>query len=211
MQLRNLPWEVLLLFGGVQTVLTALVGYLGKLWLERTLQSEKAKLEALLEKSIYVQKVQFDTEFKIYSDLWKAVCVVREAIIAAQIKITEQDRRVRNTPRQEDVEASRQLDSKLLEFKGLVENNRPFFAADIAKLCIELTNLAEEMKRKYMSDLRSAEANAVQEGSRDPLLDAIRIGAAQGRKMREFLDRLTAKTDEICEAIRGRLTGSAIT
>jgi hypothetical protein len=185
-----------------------------KATLQAELEQSKLQTEALLEKSIYVQKAQFDTEFKIYSDLWKGVCVVRGAILGAQRRMA--DEVIKRTSREGEVETLanvlQQLDGKVLEFKGLVEDNRPFFAADIAKLCVELIDSAEELKEKHMPNLRSAIANALPEGrTKDPLLDAVRTGAALGWTGREFLRPLTAKTDEICEAIRSRLTGSAIT
>jgi hypothetical protein len=203
MELRDLSWEVLLVFGGVQTVLTTLVGYLGKLWFERNLQSEKAKLEALLQKSVYVEKVQFDTEFKIYSELWKGVCLVREAIFAAQRKFDEEDRRIST---QREIEMLQQLDSRVQEFKGLVEHNRPFFAADIAALCVGLLGSTEELKEMQISESRPIEPTG-----KGLLIDAFATGVSRGLRGREFLRGLTVKTDEICEAIRARLTGSRIT
>ena len=41
MQITDLTFDILLFFGGIQTVLTALVGFLAKMWLTRAFQRQK--------------------------------------------------------------------------------------------------------------------------------------------------------------------------
>ena len=65
MQITDLTLDILLFFGGIQTVLTALVGFLAKMWLTRAFQRQKEdhekkmkSMEASLEQFIYMYKVQ---------------------------------------------------------------------------------------------------------------------------------------------------------
>lgn len=75
-------------FGGAGFIIIGLSSYLGKLWANIALESEKAKysreleeLKAKLnkeinelnkscEKALYISKVQYDNEYKIYQEIW---------------------------------------------------------------------------------------------------------------------------------------------
>lgn len=73
----------LLASGGIGA---ALIGLLGKLWVDRKLERERARygeelarLEAELAKKHTIHKLQFEKEFSIYLDLWKALVKLKDA------------------------------------------------------------------------------------------------------------------------------------
>jgi hypothetical protein len=83
--------------GGGGAVVMAMSSWLGKVWAQRLMQRDVAKhaadLEALkgklegmnkkvqaeLDKTVYVHRLQFETEFKALSDIWNKVSSVRAA------------------------------------------------------------------------------------------------------------------------------------
>jgi len=73
----------LVVSGGVGA---AIIGLLGKLWVDRKLDREKANyerelenLKAKLAQKHTIHKLQFEKEFSIYLELWKALVRLRDA------------------------------------------------------------------------------------------------------------------------------------
>lgn len=99
--------EIIALLGGATIVLAALFAFIGKLWLSRDIEREKynlqkqmiqiqnelsatnKKLEAELQRSIHVDKIQFDYEFKIYQEVWSSLVSLRMVTMRLRPTIDE--------------------------------------------------------------------------------------------------------------------------
>lgn len=96
--IRSLLENILVRMGGEVVIVTALVGWFGKVWANRILVAERARYDGKLEhvrsdldaanrriqseldKTIHVHRVQFETEFKALRDVWSCVAGVRARI-----------------------------------------------------------------------------------------------------------------------------------
>ena len=124
MNIREMPWEVIAVFGGLQAVLTGLVGFLGKMWLGRALQSQKAKIEAMVAKSLFMEKVRFNTEFKIYSQLWEKVADVDNAL--ADMSFSGVDKQ---SPMESSfAEKRKKYHDSVTRLRHLIQSKRPFYS-----------------------------------------------------------------------------------
>lgn len=181
MGISELSWNVIAIFGGIQAVITGLLGFLGKLWLGRTLQEEKAKIEAAAQKSVYMHKVQYDVEFKIYSELWKELCIVQD--LMGDMKIHEEE--------SSRLEKLNKYETAVKRLESLLKINRPFYSASIAK------HLGD------MVDLTKKETERREEVEKK---DTHRI---TGEMFDNYVEMGKA-TYKICESIRNRLAGKPL-
>jgi len=86
----------LIVSGGIGAVI---IGMIGKLFVDRKLQNQKAEydkqlesLKSKLEKKNTVHKLQFEKEFQLYGELWKALVDVRStATITPSVDIMPRD------------------------------------------------------------------------------------------------------------------------
>jgi hypothetical protein len=86
---------VVLSLGGGGVIVLALSSWLGKVWAERILAADRAKyareieelrgslerttrlLQGEIDKTLFVTKTHFETEFKILREIWENVAVLR--------------------------------------------------------------------------------------------------------------------------------------
>jgi hypothetical protein len=197
--MNSLPWDVLALFGGIQAALAGLLTFLGKIWISRileaerlklelTLQTEKSKLELIVQKSLHMQKTQYDTEFKICSDLWKELCSVRSSVW--NLSFHRDQTAASGSHSLGDKRAA--FDEAVTKLDSLTEINRPFFPGHIAKLLFELIGLANKEKQRDDRDRQQRKVTIIH-------AEAIRN-----------LEAIRLKSDAICEAIRKRITGTVV-
>jgi hypothetical protein len=89
---------VLTSLGGGAVIVLALSSWLGKVWANRLMERERAKyaeelerlrsslertnrlLQGEIEKTIFVGKTHFETEFKALSEIWRRVAQVRSTM-----------------------------------------------------------------------------------------------------------------------------------
>lgn len=199
---RDLGVDIWLVVGGIQAVLTGLLGYLGKAWLTRRLDAEKARLDAILEQSVHVEKTRFDMEVAIYRDIWKGLCRVR----AAGWELKTHGGSTVRTGNQEFQDAANAL-------RSLVETHRPFFSVDVATLLFALCRDFERFGVRRREDSAAEPSSGVTRP-----LDDILMNFPTAQEATRIVDSLFAhvdvieeKTTEICEAIRRRVTGAGLT
>jgi hypothetical protein len=203
MVIQDVTVQLVALFGGIQVVLTGLTAFLGRVWVSRIRDREVAafterlelvktdlaaatkRLEAVLDHSVYMQKVHFETEFKIYSDLWPRLRTLRDA---------SRDLSFDSREKEKPLDARRAtLNDALEQLRNAVEDQRPFFAANIAAELFELLDLAKK------EDQRDAYDRALHPDRR--------IIHASG--MRNIVT-MSRACERVCELIRTRITGSAV-
>jgi hypothetical protein len=98
---------VLTALGGGGVLVVLLSGWLGKVWANRLMQGDIAKhakdleeiksnfeatnrrIQAELDKTLHVHRVQFETEFRALIEIWAKVSAMRSAIVAAPPRVLE--------------------------------------------------------------------------------------------------------------------------
>jgi hypothetical protein len=101
---------VLASLGGGGAIVFGLSSWLGKVWATRLLESERAKyaeelerlrsnleqanrlLQGEIEKTIFVSKVHFETEFKALAEIWRRVAEVRSSMASLRSPEVNEDK-----------------------------------------------------------------------------------------------------------------------
>jgi hypothetical protein len=143
--------------GGTTVILGALFGWLGKRYLDKTLELERRTSATTLqqvkgskEKRIHVYKAQFELEFKAYQDIWIAFSVLREGV-ARFTRLYSGDLRPGEGTKRDYANKARAA------FYAAAEKFRsyePFISediADVAAVCIRLCN--DEIEAFYVSTI----------------------------------------------------------
>ena len=134
-------------FGGVSVVLISLASALGKIWVDKTIQTYKKTsevdlkkaqseldkalklLQSELDKDIHIHKVQFEKEFKIYEEIWSNLVDVKKKALPLRPTLDIVD------PSEQEEERMRrrlgELASSFNPFFDLVEKHRPFYPSDV--------------------------------------------------------------------------------
>ena len=114
-------------------VVGGIVGALGKLWVDRKLDRQRARyneklahLEAELSKKHTIHKLQFEKEFSIYLDLWKALVRLRNASAALMPMSEFID--LGESQEQRKARKAKEFEDAYDDVVPLVEDQRPFFA-----------------------------------------------------------------------------------
>lgn len=163
----------LLSVGGGGMVVMAMAHWLGKMWANRLMQEDIAKhakdLEALkfrwegmnkrvqaeLDKTVYVHRVQFETEFKALSDIWGRVSNVRAALaeLRPQLEIIppEQDSKLARMDKLEGKFKKFAMASG--ELRQAAHNQSPFYTREIYdEITRMIDTLSDEEAQLKLSD-----------------------------------------------------------
>ena len=138
---------ILFSLGGASAIVIGAASWLGKVWANRILESDRKRygeelervrsdletsrrlLQAELDKAIHVHRVQFETEFRVLADIWAKLAVLRSAMRAlrpmADIVDPDEDPDARLQRRAGAFEAA------LHDFMRAVDDQSPFYPADI--------------------------------------------------------------------------------
>ena len=175
--------------GGIGGAFASCIGN----WLvSKKLQAQKhehdKQLESLktkLGKKNTVHKLQFEKEFQLYGELWKALVDVRKtAVITPFIDIMPSDKSLYDVYK-ERYEIAADAFNKA---KNLFEDHRPFYHDDVSKITEELLGQC----RGYIVNVRRK----------------LKLGKFD-EKLQEKADELSEKVpeaiDEIEKAIKGRI------
>lgn len=143
--------ELLKVAGGATVLLAALSVFLSKIWVERIARREgedrdrriselrskidaqaaelKAKLDASVQRTVHVSKLQFEHEYGIYKAAWERLFALRQATLSLRPTLDLYDP-------QETKEARMQKRMNAFTepynaFLDIVEKNKPFYPAAI--------------------------------------------------------------------------------
>jgi hypothetical protein len=143
------------------------------------------RLRAQLDRASYVSKAHFDTEFRIYQEIWRELVDVRAATLSLRPVLDHVD------PQESEEERKRKRGQRFNDaYKKLftvIETNRPFYPAAIWQRLQELLKIArsEVIDYRYQNPDRDFEKYwKTAEANQKQILDAI---------------------ERCCEAIRERL------
>jgi hypothetical protein len=193
--------QIMTLLGGITVVLAALFGFIGKIWLSRIIEKEKnklqtkilkiqndlsvtnRKLEAELQRSVHVDKTQFDHEFKIYKEVWAALVDLRTATQRLRPTLDYVD------PKQPKEELMRERIAAFAEpFNGyldIIEKNKPFYSEKVYEALYEILKQCHGERVDYEYTERN-QAEYFQEA-------------------RANHEKMVQAIDEACEKIRERI------
>ena len=130
----------------ISTIICALIILLGKIWLEKQLQSQitdnEAKLKSIqaeLDKSNHVHRIQFEKEFQIYEEIWSKLLELRNKTLSLRPVMdtynpneTEEDRKKR---RLDD------FSEAVNEFTKIFHTQQPFYPQEIFDYLAEIRTI----------------------------------------------------------------------
>lgn len=157
-EIFKIAGAILISFGGSGAILFVLSSWLGKVWANRILETEKKNLtieieeyknkldkeikivSSLIDKSVYVSKLQYDKEFSIYLEIWGklAECVSSTIDLYPTFQKTPTD--------EKELEAFNKAKmckfvEKYNDFSDAIIKYAPFYNDKLYKGFIELRNV----------------------------------------------------------------------
>ena len=122
--------------GGISFVLVGLFAYLGKLRLERykrELNDTQIKLSALVDRTNYVSKAQFDKEFGIYQEAWKSVAELKSATLTLRDSVGEMIAEITGQEIDKSVSIGQILrfEAALNDLSTCLKENKPFYCKKV--------------------------------------------------------------------------------
>jgi hypothetical protein len=187
---------------GKNTLLVGLAAFLGKLWatsiaqreqseldveleqLKADLQKANQKLDARLQKSIHVHRVQFEKEFEIYLALSSSLVNLRNSFFSLNRNL----RPIRDDPDERKKywdEQAKDFIKSYTDFRDLVDNNKPFY-------CQTVFDAAQKLVDRSVDELIYRQFHGGE--AAHPL-----------KELKEIKKELLASVSEIIEAIRKRI------
>jgi len=140
---------ILASLGGAGLIIVSCASWLGKVWANRILESDRRKyseelervrseleasrrmLQAELDQVILVHRVQFETEFRVLADIWAKLAVLRSAMGALRPTMD-----VVSPDEDPDDRLNRRFatfERALHDFMRAVDDQSPFYPEDIFK------------------------------------------------------------------------------
>ena len=155
------------------------------------LERLKGEVHVAAENALHRQKMQFDIEFKIYQELWAKLRAVRSALQRASFYKAQAE-----SASQDWTERRGQFDTAVKALAEVAEDQRPFFAARIARDLFDLLELAcQGVDMTETERSREMQSSSPQRRSVSP-------------KATRNLAAIEHAADRLCESIRERLTGT---
>ena len=147
----HVAFAVLASIGGGGLLVLALSSWLGKVWANRILESDRRRyneeLERLrgeLDKVIYVHRVQFETEFRALSDIWAKLSKLRSAMggLRPTMDVADED------PEERFKRRLRRFEEAFNAFVRGVDDQSPFYPEEIFQ---ELSAALQIARRESIS------------------------------------------------------------
>lgn len=161
----HLSVSVIAAFGGIQAILTSLLAFLGKVWLTRIHDRERANLEtnleavksqqresnqqlqAFLDKTLHAQRLQIEKEFISLEAIWSSLVDLRSKTMQLRPKSDHIDPKESKDERKE--KRYNEFYESHKHFSAAVEKNRPFFAAEIYEKLLSLNQVIQSEADDY--------------------------------------------------------------
>lgn len=179
---------ILLSVGAGGAIVLALSSWLGKVWANRILESERAKhsrdLERLkgdLERHLHSAKAAFDAEFEIYRGVWSAASKLRTMTFSLRSGLT-----VRGLGEEQEVARFRQFQEALGSFEAFVDSHKPFFAPEIYDALVTLQAHASAENKRAIANRELQ-------------------GIGRGKDHMEGVVPVIEACEKVCKLIRQRL------
>ncbi len=180
-------FELLLHYFTAPVIIAGIVGYIGKILLERQkkqLQSEIEDLKNKLDYKSHITKKQFDHEFDIYKEIWACLLPLRIAVLNLRPIFDSFD------PKESKEERMRRrlqdFFEKLEKYRDTIEVNKPFYSKEVYESLVDVLE-----KSHY-------EAIDYEHIERSP--------SEYWRSQKENHKNITEAIDNCCEKIRNRIS-----
>src|SRR4051812_41159350 len=173
----NAIWpEFILKSIGVPAVVGGLAGWLGKVWAERIKQRELHQHRRELERQLrqlqeqidrrqFVHRLQFETEFKAYDELWAAAFELFIAEIRVQTRFEDQlgnlqcdDELTRLTAQNTCLESLETLNGAADKFYDCFQHLKPFISTSVYAIANKLSVDLFVIHKPHSNDDASARA-----------------------------------------------------
>ena len=189
-------WEVLRNVAINGVILFPLFAWLGKVWIGRTLERERAKTEGglqllrdRLDRGQFVHGLQFETEFKIYLELWGKLITAHDAAIRLRPLL---DLAPKGKSKEEvDVERAKELHEAYVPFQACFREREPFIAPEVYEALKKLDTAIFCESVDFLDRDARSEKEYWEEGENNANL-------------------IKEHTKYICEAIRERIANTTI-
>lgn len=197
---------ILVSLGGAGAIIIWAASWLGKVWANRILESDRRKygeelervrseletsrrlLQAELDKAIHVHRVQFETEFRVLADIWAKLAVLRSAMGALRptmdVVDPDEDSDDRLKRRFGAFEAARH------DFMRSVDDQSPFYPEDIFR---ELSGALTIANRESIS---------VSLGKPEKITDWFKEGAANFSAFKKSAETVSSLIRQRLESLR---------
>lgn len=195
-------WRDLVL-GGLTCggVIIGLSSWLGKVWANRILEKDRihfqTKMETLLEdlrtqdrKELFVHQLQFEREFDVYMQLWKAVLKLGRAATAF--------RALQIGPPEEPVVITQKFSDAYNVVNGIMYDNRPFYCPNVFDKGNQILNHA---KKVFLALGRQKMLEKASPDSEEHTNKLIKIDD----EIEDSLDKINDSIIPLCDAIRSRI------
>jgi len=177
--------------GGV--IVGGIMGALGKLWVDRKLERERANyekelenLKAKLAQKHTIHKLQFEKEFSIYGELWDALIKLKDASIYFKPGI--EIRNSEETPEQAEERKRTQFWGSYEKAVKLIKLNKPFYAKEVSEEASKLLSIVWDTPGLYAHFGREDE----------PIKEVY-------NNMKEAIDQMSEAIDKIEASVRKRI------
>lgn len=193
--------EMLSAAGGIAVVISGLAAVLGKIWVGRILEQERAKTESQLrnlaasleatnralqlelDKGLHVHKIQFEKEFAVYELIWAKLDDVKSAALALRPMLDYVN------PKESDEERKRnrlkRFSSAVAAFGDQVNKSRPFYAETVYVIIEEIWKLTNKEAIDFKHGVPHSDG--------------------YWERAMENQDTIIAAIDKCCNAIRERI------
>ena len=196
----SLSVDDLMVFGGVQLVLTSLVAWLGKVWLNRIHERDKGeilsaveklkadlaatnqRLQATLDKGLHVHRVQFDVEYGAYRDVWDSLVDIANCALKLRpaMDTIPNDRDAERRRRLEEFDAANRV------FAQKVHKMRPFYEQSVFVELLAFLKIVRTEAADYATERGAG-------------------GAEYWDRALKAADEIPARMEVVCDRIRSRI------
>jgi hypothetical protein len=185
-EIFEIAGAILVSLGGAGVVLFGLSSWLGKIWAERIIKKDQLKNDNIL----YASQIQFEREYKIYSELWLSMLNLKWDTLSLMPILDF-------LPEEKEEERKLYFDryerhiSSAKEFNKMLYSNAPFICGDIYVKLLEISKLCREQGIAFSIYKLEME-------------DDVR----NHKERKEYYDKdkmINEKTDEVTEQLRDYL------
>lgn len=154
---RTFPWETWFFVAVVALVCAWLYTYVTETGKQRAIQDRLAEntkivesLKSQFDQASHAAKVQFETEFRIYKEVWVSVLSLRNATLSLRPVLDKRD--PAETPQAEQRRRLGDFYKAFYDFRKIAEENKPFYPEDIWKELNALLQLMHGEAIAYRMD-----------------------------------------------------------
>lgn len=205
---------VVVSLGGGGAIVVGISSWLGKVWANRILENQKAehqkeiegykselqkeleRLNAIQDKALYISKVQYDNEYRIYQEIWQKLhkCTVASVRLYPGYEEMPIDKEEREKYQEEKY---RNFVDHYNGFTAAIEEYAPFYRDDFYTAFAELRQACHEMGDIFKQEEFDKKYNATFAALRDEPMSI-----EDRRRTMELRKEISTKKEQLAKEIR---------